>query len=416
MNKASRTVCWRSDLKAARNVAENHRSGFEMLLGWFEDWRIAHRLQASREVARRFWRAQVLTKRREPWQLAQWTEAMGWYLRWLEFARQSDADPRSVPERVLLAVERAGGRRGLSLNTRRAYARWAARFARWVGDERSVVQQDRARDFLTHLVTDEKLSFGTQKQALNALVFFFREVCGHEEVDLKVRLRKTSRRVPVVLNVKEILALFERLKPHHRLMAEVQYGAGLRLKELVSLRIKDLDLERRQITVRQGKGDSDRVTVMPQGVVAKIAEHKKAVCEIYNADRAAGRLGVALPGGLERKFSKVGTRWEWFWLFPAPEESTDPESGVVRRHCIHPKVYAKAIQRAAQQAGIEKRVTSHALRHAFATHLLESGKDLRTIQELLGHSDVRTTEIYCPASRLTLSWPSGQPLAGCLAA
>lgn len=310
-----------------------------MFLGWLEDWRIAHRLQASREVARQFWRAQVLTKRQEPWQLAQWTEAMGWHLRWLEFARQSDADPRSVPERVLLAVERAGGQRGLSLNTRRAYARWAARFARWVGDERSVVQQDRARDFLTHLVTDEKLNFGTQKQALNALVFFFREVCGHEEVDLKVRLRKTSPRVPVVLNVKEILALFERLKPHHRLMAEVQYGAGLRLKELVSLRIKDLDLERRQITVRQGSrgegreprqiersearrvayprggyginGDSDRVTVMPLGLVATIAEHKKAVREIYNADRAAGRLGVALPGGLERKFSKAGTRWEW---------------------------------------------------------------------------------------------------------
>jgi integron integrase len=354
--------------------------------------------------------AQVLTKRREPWQIAQWTEAIGWYLRWLEFARQADADPRSLPERVLAAVERAGGRRGLSLNTRRAYGRWVARFARWAEDPKSVMQQERARDFLTHLVTEEQRSFGTQKQALNALVFFFREVCGHEEVDLKVKLRKTSRRVPVVLNVKEILALFERLKPHHRLMAEVQYGAGLRLKELVSLRIKDLDLERRQIAVRQGKGDSDRVTVLPRGLVTRISEHKQAVREIFDADRASGRPGVALPGSLERKFSKAGTRWEWFWLFPAPEESTDPETGMVRRHYLHPRVYANAIQRAAQQAGIEKRVTSHALRHAFATHLLESGKDLRTIQELLG------TEIYCPNSRLTLIGSCGQLSTGCLAA
>ena len=365
-----------------------------MLLSWFDQWRISRHLPHGREAARAFWRQQVKSKPREAWQLEQWTAAFGWYLEWLRFAETRGAEVRTLEERVFQAVDRAGGRRGLAIRTRQTYGRWVMRFARWAGDAKAMLQQEQARLFLGELVTRERQSFSSQKQALNALVFFFREVCGHEEVDLQVKLRKTPKRIPVVPNFREIIQILDRLGPTHRLMAEVQYGSGLRLKELTRLRIKDVDLEQRQITVRAGKGDTDRVTVLPESLVEKIKRHKEAIRKVFDADKSDGTPPVAIPGALARKFSRAGERWEWFWLFPAETLSTDPDSGIVRRHHVHSGSYGNALHHAAQEAGIDKRITSHCLRHAFATHLLESGKDLRTIQELLGHSDVKTTEIY----------------------
>ena len=223
------------------------------------------------------------------------------------------------------------------------------------------------------------------------------------------------------------MRLITRLEGVYRDAAQLQYGSGLRLKELVSLRIKDVDLERRVLTVRGGKGDQDRVTVIPDGLREILSKRMAAAKKIFEADRREGRPGVALSGGLARKMPKAGERWEWFWLFPAAQESRDPESGIIRRHHLHPKVYGAAVTAAAQDAEIEKRVSTHALRHSFATHLLEAGTDLRTLQDLLGHADVKTTEIYthvasnvsgcgvrnefpgrCPG--LTQGWPVG-PLA-----
>ncbi|YCM43899.1 tyrosine-type recombinase/integrase [Verrucomicrobiaceae bacterium 227] len=169
---------------------------------------------------------------------------------------------------------------------------------------------------------------------------------------------------------------------------------GLYVAELMSLRIKDIDLDRGTLTVRQGKGDKDRMTVIPKSMREQLAKRIEAVRKVWESDRAEGQPGVYLPGALARKFRAAAMEFGWFWFFPAPAVSRDPASGVIRRHHVHPSVYAKAVKRAVSKVGIAKRITTHAFRHSFATHLLESGADLRTIQELLGHEDITTTEIY----------------------
>lgn len=186
----------------------------------------------------------------------------------------------------------------------------------------------------------------------------------------------------------------EQKEARYELAARLQYGAGLRLSELVRMRIKDVDIERGTVTVRKGKGDKDRVTVLPQSLREDLVKQIERAREMWKGDREAGLAGVYLSGALARKFRRAAETFEWFWLFPAKQTSIDYETGIRRRHHLHGKVYNEAIKRAAEAAGIEKRVTSHALRHSFATHLLENGTDLRKIQDLLGHEDITTTEIY----------------------
>ena len=248
--------------------------------------------------------------------------------------------------------------------------------------------------YLDWLVEVRNLSFATPKQALNALAFFFKDVCGREVVDLGVELKKTSERVPVVLSVSELRRLWEGMGEEHRLAAELMYGSGIRLKELISLRVKDLDFERGQLVVRAGKGDKDRVTLLPTGLVVRLKAHLEEVRKVYEGDRAAGQPGVMMPKGLGRKYPSAGTSWEWHWVFPAPKIGKDPETGIRRRHHLHPTIFQRQVKAAAQKAEIAKRVTPHVLRHSFATHLLERGSDIRTVQELLGHEDVRTTQRY----------------------
>jgi integron integrase len=201
----------------------------------------------------------------------------------------------------------------------------------------------------------------------------------------------------VVLSKEETHRVFTKLEApdgRYELAARLQYGAGLRLTELMRLRIKDVDLGRGTVTVRCGKGDKDRVTVLPQSLREALARQVERARELWRSDRNTGLAGVWLPGALARKYRRAAESFEWFWLFPARRISADPECGLARRHHAHGKVYNEAIKRAAAAAGIEKQVTSHALRHSFATHLLEGGMDLRTIQDLLGHEDITTTEIY----------------------
>ena len=387
-------LSWGEDLAASRDLSDNEKRHYGFLLAWFESWRLRTGRPPSREVAAEFWKLQVLCKARKAWQIEQWAAAMRWYLRWLKLCQAECREVRSLAERMRDAVMRAGARRGLALRTRKSYAAWAGRFGDWAETAEAAMSEAKASDWLAWLVGKRQIGFSTQKQALNALVFFFRDVCGRQEVEFSVRLRKTPPRVPVVLTVLEILSLLEQLSGDYRLAAELQYGAGLRIGEVVSLRIKDIDRKRRQITVRAGKGDRDRVTILPESALAPLETRWATLRKIFEEDRAAGVPGVALPSALSRKMPRAGERWEWFWVFPMDHLSVDPESGIRRRHHILAKTYGEAVVRAARAAGIEKRVTSHALRHSFATHLLEGHTDLRTIQELLGHSDVRTTERY----------------------
>ena len=394
--------CWRTDLAEFRGLTDRERAGFLLVLEWFENFRLRHELPAGREAAKAFWRSEVTRegREREKWQLEQWGDAIQWYLKWLGACEEVGADHRSLPERLRSAVHSSGARRGLAKRTKQIYGAWAARYAKFAGTEHEVMQVPTATRFLTAVVEDEDGAYSTQKQALNALAHFFKYVLGVKEPVFGVKLRDTGTRVPVVLSKPETQRLFEKLREQdqrgalYALAARLQYGAGLRLSELVRMRIKDVDLGRGTVTVRKGKGDKDRVTVLPKSLREELARQIESAREMWQNDREAGLAGVYIPGALARKFRRAAETFEWFWLFAAKQTSVDPESEIRRRHHLHGQVYNEAIKRAAAAAGIEKRVTSHALRHSFATHLLENGTDLRTIQDLLGHEDITTTEIY----------------------
>lgn len=407
--------CWRKDLSEFRGLSDRERSGFLLLLEWFESFRLRHELAAGREAAKKFWKMEVIRedRLREDWQIEQWGDAMKWYLSWLDACVKAGADHRSLGERLRAAVVSACSRRGLALRTKQCYGAWAARYAVFAVTEQKIMKVETATRFLTSVVNDEDCAYSTQKQALNALAFFFKYVLDVADPVFGVKLKKTGTRIPVVLAKQETQRLFEAIKqqeekttpvkgggkeaPSHgryELAARLQYGAGLRLSELVRLRIKDVDLLRGTLTVRGGKGDKDRMTVLPLSLREELKRQIEAARKIWENDRDAGHAGVWLPGALARKFRRAAESFEWFWLFPAKQISMDPESGVPRRYHMHGKVYNEAIKRGAEAAKIEKRVTSHALRHSFATHLLENGIDLRTIQEVLGHEDITTTEIY----------------------
>ena len=286
--------------------------------------------------------------------------------------------------------------KGLAFRTEKTYVQWWERFARYTR-ERGIGKAGEAeiKGFLSDLALNGRVGVSTQRQALNAVVFYFREVLGRDLADFSDFIKgEGSRKFPVVLSRRELQALFDRMNGLTELMARFQYGTGLRVAELVRLRIRDIDLERRQVIVRRGKGGKDRVTTMPRTVKGALEKQIRVARELYEEDRAKGLAGVWMPEALERKNPKGGEVWSRFWLWPSRETAVDPRSQVKRRHHVLPNSYQTAIRRAARKAGIPKDVSTHALRHSFATHLLEAGVDIRTVQDLLGHRSISTTQVY----------------------
>ncbi|MCL5420957.1 MAG: integron integrase, partial [Nitrospirae bacterium] len=287
--------------------------------------------------------------------------------------------------------------RHMSYSTEKTYLMWLRSFTGFIAgktpDDLTVADM---QQFLSYLAVERKVSPSTQNQALNALVFVYRHVLdkiiGVDELNaVRAAYR---RRLPVVLTVREAHSIFDKLSGIHRLMAMLIYGCGLRILECLSLRIKDIDIEQGIVIVRAGKGDKDRRTVLPESLKDDLIRHIAEVRSLYDNDRQEDINGVYLPGALERKYPNAGKEWGWFWLFPSKSLAVDPRTRVVRRHHMHPASLQKAFKTAAAEAGITKQASVHTLRHSFATHLLENGYDIRTIQELLGHRNLQTTMIY----------------------
>ena len=285
--------------------------------------------------------------------------------------------------------------RGLLWRTEESYRSWGRRFARYIEPKTPYAAgAEEVQAFLTDLAVHGRASASSQRQALCALVFLMEQALKTKLGEMDFKRATPRERVPVFLTEEECRRLFAQMAGTHRLMAELAYGSGIRLMELLRLRVQHLDLERRQLHIRGGKGDKDRITVIPDSLVPSLRDQLERLRPLHEEDRKNGLPGVWLPDGLEKKFKRAGERWEWQWFFPSREASRDPSSGIVRRHHTLDGAFQSAVRKAATAAGINKRVTPHVFRHSFATHLLDRGTDLRTVQELLGHADIRTTQIY----------------------
>ncbi|NNJ41701.1 MAG: integron integrase, partial [Akkermansiaceae bacterium] len=286
--------------------------------------------------------------------------------------------------------------RHYAYRTEQTYRGWAERFL--LSCDESCRARPTVRDawsFLEGLAVVHHVTRSTQAQAVNALSYFFRHVLGDEHPDFSnFKKARMSKKVPVVLGQDEVGRLLAGSRGVTGLMMRLMYGSGIRLMECMRLRVKDLDFANRLVIVRDGKGGKDRRTPLPESLEVLLKGHLHNVRELYEKDRSSGVAGVMLPGALDRKYPQAGMEWGWFWIFPSARLSTDPRANLIRRHHAGGNAVQKAVKVSAREAGIDKKVTCHVLRHSFATHLLEAGRDIRTVQELLGHSDVKTTEIY----------------------
>jgi integron integrase len=305
---------------------------------------------------------------------------------------QDVARPRSLVDETRRVIRL----RHYSIRTEEAYVHWIRRFIRFSGGRhpREMGQPEIAA-FLSHLAVDRNVAASTQNQALNAISFLYKRVLNQELGDLGAVVRaKKPRKLPVVLTRTEVMELLSRLDGTPRLASGLMYGAGLRLMEAVRLRAKDLDLERCELVVRNGKGGRDRITVLPARLVSPLRGQLARARTLHLADLAEGMGSVFMPGALARKFRGADREWSWQYVFPAAARSRDPRSGAIRRHHFGESTVQRAVKRAVRETGIVKSASCHSLRHSFATHLLESGYDIRTVQQLLGHRSVTTTMVY----------------------
>ena len=285
-----------------------------------------------------------------------------------------------------------------SIHTERAYCDWIARFIRFHHlQERAtllVEPEKKVENFLTHLAVEENVAASTQNQAFNALIFLYKKVLDHPLEGIKSARTRKDKRIPEVLTREEVKQVLTLMEGTSELLVKLLYGGGLRITEAARLRVQDLDYGFKQITVRNGKGFKDRVTPLPTSLEPLLKNHLERIKAIHDKDLAEGFGAVYLPFALERKFPNANTDWRWQYIFPSRVRALDPRSDVIRRHHIDQSVINKSIKQAVLKAGIPKKVSAHTFRHSFATHLLQRGTDIRTIQTVLGHKNLETTMIY----------------------
>ncbi len=301
-----------------------------------------------------------------------------------------------VPPRLLGRVRDQIRLKHYSIRTEQAYVEWIKRFIRFHGKRHPAkLGAPEVEAFLTDLAVARQVAAPTQNQAKSALLFLYKEVLDIELPWLdQVESAKASQRLPVVLTPGEVLRVLAGLRGTHALIGRLLYGTGMRVMEAMRLRVKDVDFERGEILVRDGKGFKDRVTVLPRSIVPQLLRQVTLARAVHARDLKAGCGAVWLPAALAHKYPTAAREWGWQYVFPAKERSRDPRGGAIRRHHLSDQAFQRAMRQAVRDAGIAKPATPHTLRHSFATHLLESGYDIRTVQELLGHSDVSTTMIY----------------------
>jgi integron integrase len=306
-----------------------------------------------------------------------------------------DTLDRPAAEHLLKAIAGALRARNYSHRTGEAYVGWIRRFIRFHKRRHPArLGEAHVREFLNDLAVRREVSASTQNQALSAVLFLYRDVLGRDVSWIHGIVRpKKPKRLPTVLSREEACAVLRELRGTRLLMASLLYGSGLRLNECIQLRVKDIDLERDQIVVRGGKGDKDRVTLLPQSLKPMLEQHLDRLRDLHKQD-AADRVPVTLPEALRRKLPSAGLEWAWTYVFPSKSRTTDETTGRVCRHHVHESVLQRAVNEAARRSEIAKRATCHTFRHSFATHLLEAGTNIRMIQKLLGHRDLRTTMIY----------------------
>jgi len=303
---------------------------------------------------------------------------------------------RPKPGKLLDQVREVMRYHHYAIRTEQTYVKWISDYIRFNGTRhpRQMGKPEIER-FLSHLAVNRNLAPSTQNQALNAILFLYKHVIDMPLDDyIDATRSKKRKRLPTVLNQSEISRFFQHISGTNELMAKLLYGAGLRLMECIRLRVKDVDFENHQIIVRDGKGEKDRATVLPKTIQEDLRFHLKGVRKLFEQDLTGGRADVYMPHALAKKYPGAGKSWIWQWVFPAKNCSRDPRTEKVRRHHTHETGLQKAVANAAKKAGINKRVSPYTLRHSFATHMLEAGKDIRRVQELLGHADMRTTMIY----------------------
>jgi integron integrase len=304
--------------------------------------------------------------------------------------------PRESRSPLLTALNRELRFRHYSERTARSYVRWVVRYIRFHGTRHpSELHQDDVVEFLSALAIRSGVSASTQNQAMAAISFLYREVLGTplEQLDPIARAKRAAR-LPVVLTTDEVKQVIARMEGTPQLVAMLLYGSGLRILECLRLRVKDVDFAAHEIVVRGGKGDKDRLTMLPVSVEEQLRGHLEEVRALHNKDLRRGGGRTDVPNALARKYPNASTEWRWQYVFPAARTYIDVVSREVRRHHLHVTVVQRAVADAVRSSGLTKRATCHTFRHSFATHLIENGYDIRTVQELLGHSDVRTTMIY----------------------